>query len=99
MDVATPNFDRIDPSQCFNAKLRRLHRMINSVYMQQLRPFDLRGSMLSILFIVGKNESINQKSLAEALILDQSTMSRDIRRMMAKGWVKRKKERTRGKYW
>lgn len=37
--------------------------------------------MLSILFIIGKKPGIGQKALAETLILDQSTMSRDLKRL------------------
>lgn len=88
----TPNFDRINPAGCVNAKLRRLHRLINSVYQQKINPFGLRGSMLSILFIIGKNNKqnkpVNQKTLAEILVLDASTMSRDLKKLVNKGWVK-----------
>ena len=85
--VDTPNFDRINPATCVNARLRRLHRMINTAYQQKINPFGLRGSMLSILFIIGKNPGINQKSLADLLVLDASTMSRDLKKLMAKNWV------------
>lgn len=81
------NFDRIDPRTCLNAKLRKLHRIINGAYMTNLKPFGLRGSMLSILFIIGKRPGINQKSIADTLILDQSTMSRDLKKLVDKGWV------------
>lgn len=85
--MVTPNFDRINPQLCINAKLRRLHRLIDAVYQKKIRPFGLRGSMLSILFIIGKREHINQKAIADMLVLDQSTMSRDIKRLKDKGWV------------
>ncbi|MEM6802357.1 MAG: MarR family transcriptional regulator [Bacteroidota bacterium] len=86
-EIATPNFDSINPRLCVNARLRRLHRMINTAYQQKIQPFGLRGSMLSILFIIGKNPGINQKSLADMLVLDASTMSRDIKKMKEKGWL------------
>lgn len=44
--------------------------------------------MISILFIIGKNEKINQKTLADLLVLDQSTMSRDIKKLTDKGWIR-----------
>ena len=83
----TPNFDRIDPRVCINAKLRKLHRLLNSAYQQKINPFGLRGSMLSILFIIGKQKEVNQKMIADALVLDQSTMSRDLKKLVQKGWV------------
>lgn len=87
----TPNFDNIDPSVCVNAKLRKLHRLLNSAYQNKINPFGLRGSMLSILFIIGKKKGVNQKTIADALVLDQSTMSRDLKKLVQKGWVVRTK--------
>lgn len=83
----TPNFDKIDPRVCVNAKVRKLHRMLNTAYQSKINPFGLRGSMLSILFIIGKRKGVNQKTIADALVLDQSTMSRDLKKLMQKGWV------------
>lgn len=85
--LKTPNFDRINPQLCINAKLRRLHRLINSAYQKKIKPFGLRGSMLSILFIIGKNPGIHQKLIADLLVLDQSTMSRDLKKLVQKGWI------------
>lgn len=84
----TPNFDRINPATCINSKLRRLHRLINSAYQAHIQPFGLRGSMLSILFIIGKMPGVNQKFLAERLVLDASTMSRDLKKMTNTGWIR-----------
>lgn len=83
----TPNFDRINPQLCINAKLRKLHRLLNTAYQSKINPFGLRGSMLSILFIIGKKKGVNQKNIADALVLDQSTMSRDLKKLIKKGWV------------
>ena len=86
--MQTPNFDKINPLLCINAKLRRLHRLLNAAYQSKIKPFGLRGSMLSILFIIGKRQHINQKAIADRLVLDASTMSRDLKKLVAKGWVK-----------
>ena len=59
--------------------------------MQKFKPFGLGGSMVSILFIIGKQEGINQKTIADALVLDQSTMSRDLKKLVNKGWVQIRK--------
>ncbi|MEM6344015.1 MAG: MarR family winged helix-turn-helix transcriptional regulator [Bacteroidota bacterium] len=85
--TAGPNFARINPSTCANARLRRLHRMLNQAYMQAYKPFGLRGSMVSILFIIGKKAPVNQKHLADILILDPSTMSRDLKKLEKEGYV------------
>lgn len=85
--MKTPNFDRINPTLCINAKIRKLHKLTDNIYQARIRPFGLKGSMLSILFIVGKNDGINQKNIADLLVLDQSTISRDLKRLIDKGWI------------
>ena len=52
--------------------------------------------MLSILFIIGKKKHINQKSVADALVLDQSTISRDLKKLIQKGWVQKSNVRKVG---
>jgi DNA-binding MarR family transcriptional regulator len=85
--ISTPNFDKINPISCINGKLRKLHKLINTSYMDIYKPYGLRGSMVSILFVIGKRKGISQKDVAEALLLDQSTMSRDLKKLVHKGWV------------
>lgn len=61
--------------------------MLNSIYQERIKSFGLRGSMLSILFIIGKNKGVNQKIIADRLVLDQSTVSRDLKKLQKNGWV------------
>ena len=89
--IPTPNFDAVDPRQCLNAKLRTLHRLINSAYQSEINPYGLRGSMLSILFIVRKNQGINQKAIAELFVLVQSTMSRDQANLVKRDLIQKEK--------
>jgi len=85
--VPTYYFDKIDPRICVNAKLRKLHRLLNSVYEKKFNPFGLQGSTLTILFAIGKMKKVNQKTVAEMLAMSQSTMSRDMKKLVAKGWL------------
>ena len=85
--IETPLFDRINPVQCVNGKLRRLHRLVNNVYMGKFKAHGLRGSMVSILFMIGKIDGVNQKFIADRLVLDQSTMSRDLKKLKEQGLV------------
>lgn len=87
MSTTTSYFDLITPQNCINAKVRKLHRLLDGIYQTNLKPFGLKGSMLSILFIIGKSKGINQKNIAEKLVLDQSTVSRDIKKLGQKGWI------------
>lgn len=86
-DLSTPQFDSIQPQFCINSKLRRLYKIADGIYQRELSEFGLKGSMLPILFEIGKNPGVSQKQIAEYLVLDQSTVSRDVRKMESKGWV------------
>ena len=56
--------------------------------------------MLSILFIIGKHSKVNQRTLAERLVLDQSTISRDLKRLQQRNFiVNRRGADTRTKEW
>jgi len=85
--IPTPNFDEIHPLTCINGKLRKLHKLINTAYKNAYKPFDLRGSMVSILFVIGKRRGISQKEIATTLLLDESTMSRDLQKLVKRGLV------------
>ncbi len=89
--METPNFDRINPIECVNGKVKRLHRTVDALYQSVLKPFGLKGSMLSMLFVIGKRNGINQKQVAVQLVLDQSTVSRNLKKFEQKGWLEVKK--------
>ncbi|SOE23634.1 DNA-binding transcriptional regulator, MarR family [Spirosomataceae bacterium TFI 002] len=90
--MQTPNFDAIDPSICINGKMKRLQRLVNNRYQEFLEPYGMKGSILSILFIIGKKPGINQKQISENLILDASTMSRDIKMLASKGYIEKERD-------
>jgi DNA-binding MarR family transcriptional regulator len=87
MQSKTPNLDALDPRVCVNGKVRKLARLVAAIYDSMLRPHGLQGSQLSILFIIGKLQPISQKSLCERMIMEQSTMSREVNRLIDKGWI------------
>ncbi len=84
-------FNKVDPRECINGKVRRLQKMIYNYYQKELKPFNVKGSMLSILFIIGKRKDVNQKSIYNQLILDPSTMSRDIKKLKERGFIEIRK--------
>ncbi|MEC7753447.1 MAG: MarR family winged helix-turn-helix transcriptional regulator [Bacteroidota bacterium] len=84
---ALPNFETIQPHLCLNSKVRRLHKLMDAIYQLELAQFGLKGSMLSILFVIGKKPGISQRQIADYLVLDQSTISRDIKKLLGNGWI------------
>ena len=86
--MSITSFNQIEPQHCVNAKVRRIHRLLNSPYQKLLKPYGLKGSMLSILFMIGKSNH-NQKRIAQQLVLDESTMSRDLKKLESLGLISR----------
>lgn len=72
---------------CLAVRLRMLNRMVTGVYDEALRPLDLRVSQLNILVAIGVRGPLRGVDLAELLRLEKSTLSRDLDRLVARGWV------------
>ncbi len=88
--MSNTSFDDIQPQFCVNAKIRRIHRLMNSPYQDLIKPYGLKGSMLSILFMIGKTDA-NQKLISRQLVLDESTMSRDMKKLESMNLIEREK--------
>lgn len=80
-ETITKYHETVDPRQCVNNKLRRLSRMTTQIYESEFKKFDLRSSQVSILMMVWKKGETNQKDVADFLFIDQSTMSRDLKKL------------------
>jgi DNA-binding MarR family transcriptional regulator len=88
-----PLFQAVQPELCINGKVRKLQRLTASVYDAVLRPYGLQGSQLNVLFAIGKRGTagVTQKIIASELTIDQSTLSREIKRLIDRGLVKNTK--------
>jgi DNA-binding MarR family transcriptional regulator len=62
--------------------------MITGIYEKELIGFGLRSSQMSILMMIGKKGSVNQKEIADFLFIDQSTMSRDLTKLIDKDLIR-----------
>ena len=73
--------------QCLAVRLRLLNRVITNLYDDVLRPLGLRASQLNILTVTGKLGLARPARVCEILQLDTSTLSRNVERMRAQGWL------------
>lgn len=73
---------------CLAVRLRALNRALTSVYDDHLRPFGLKTSQLNVLVAIEAAGAIQPVQLAEALSLEKSTVSRNVDKLAARGWVK-----------
>lgn len=72
---------------CLCAKVRKLNRMVTTIYDNGLRELGLTANQLTILAVVGRYGPIPAGKVATALAMEKSTISRNLERMKEKGWL------------
>lgn len=73
--------------ECVAVRLRMLNRVITNMYDDALRPLDLKVSQMNILVAAAKMGTARPVEVCEHLHLDVSTLSRNVERMKARGWL------------
>src|SRR5712692_2194644 len=87
MDKPTSsNIDTIAKT-CIAVRLRLLNRVVTNFYDDALRPLGLKVSQLNILVVAAKLGLARPAQVCEILQLDTSTLSRNVERMRAHGWL------------
>jgi DNA-binding MarR family transcriptional regulator len=86
MDKATSSIDTIART-CIAVRLRLLNRVVTNLYDDSLRPLGLKVSQLNILVAAAKLGVARPAEVCDLLKLDASTLSRNVERMRAHGWV------------
>jgi DNA-binding MarR family transcriptional regulator len=81
------NPEREIADDCVGARLRRLNRIVTSLYDEALRPFGLRLSQLDILASATIHEPARPAELCRRLELDPSTLSRNLQILHRNGWI------------
>jgi DNA-binding MarR family transcriptional regulator len=74
-------------SECVASRLRMLNRVITNIYDDALRPLDLKASQMNVLVAAAKMGTARPVDVCERLHLDVSTLSRNVERMKARGWL------------
>jgi len=73
--------------ECVAVRLRLLTRAVSRIYNKALRPHGITISQMNILVAVSYMGKSNHQQVCSALSLDKSTLSRDVERMIDKGWL------------
>src|SRR6266436_8761124 len=73
--------------ECIAVRLRMLNRVVTNSYDNALRPLDLKVSQMNILVVAAKMGTARPMAVCEYLHLDVSTLSRNVERMKARGWL------------
>lgn len=72
---------------CIGSRVRLLNRVITRIYDDALRPLGITIGQLNILVVIGKRKVARPTEICGALKIEVSTLSRNIERMRARGWV------------
>ncbi len=73
--------------ECLAARVRMLNRTITAIYDDALRPLGLTTGQLNILVVVTKRGPLSPGEVARRLNMEKSTVSRNVERMRANGWL------------
>lgn len=73
--------------ECVGNQLRLLNRVVTSVYEDELRPLKLTTSQMIILALTAKQGQVRAVEISRLLQMDASTVSRNVERMRARGWL------------
>src|SRR5882672_9449248 len=73
--------------ECIAVRLRALTRAVTRLYNRALRPYGLTVNQMNILAAVSYIGQARGQDVCRALHLEKSTLSRDLERMRANGWI------------
>jgi DNA-binding MarR family transcriptional regulator len=79
--------ENIIAAECITVRLRMLNRMVSKIYDDALRPLGVKASQLNILVVAAKLGVARPAEVCDKLQLDTSTLSRNVERMKASGWL------------
>ena len=75
------------PANCTCFNLRKAVRAVTQMYDEALKPSGLRTTQFSLLSVVGRKGPIGISELAQALGMDRTTLTRNLKPLTDKGLV------------
>jgi len=85
------NIEQFNPIECISGKIMRISRITASIFRKHLSPFDVTNSQLSLLFVLTKAGGLTQKQLSDFVFLEKSSLNRNLKRLIDKELLTRKK--------
>jgi DNA-binding MarR family transcriptional regulator len=80
--------DALPAIPCTCGTLRRAARAVTQAYDRALRPTGVRPTQMAVLAALAETGEETQRRLGETLILEKTTLSRELRGLLARGWVR-----------
>ena len=69
------------------SRSRMIARDLTSLYDEELRPFGMQASQLTLLAAIAYMGPVRRSEVGKALHLDTSTLTRNLRVMEQNGWI------------
>ena len=85
----TPTFDSINPTLCVGRRLNALSRVFTKIYSRRLKDAGVTLTQSSIMFAIGKMQSVHQSELGKKLHLERSTVTRDLDRLIKRNYIRK----------
>jgi DNA-binding MarR family transcriptional regulator len=87
LDAKNPDTKSVE-AVCLGGCVRKLNRMVTAIYDGALANAGLKTSQFSVLVSVSNRKQARPAELTKHLQLDESTLSRNVDRMCARGWLR-----------
>jgi DNA-binding MarR family transcriptional regulator len=78
---------KVAASPCFCNVLRQASRAVTRLYDEELRSVGLRTTQFSMLRLLARVGPVRQGDLGGLIHLEETTVTRNLRPLMAAGWV------------
>jgi len=74
-------------NDCIAFRVRALNRVITNLYDGALKPFGITVNQTTILAMLSLAGAAGPGKIGRALVMEKSTVSRNLERMRKKGWI------------
>ena len=78
--------------ECIGNRLRRLSRIVDKRFRSSLKDFDITENQMTVLFVLKNSGTVDQGILGKILMLERSSISRNINVLYRKGYVGKSNE-------
>lgn len=79
-------------TQCLLGRTRYLSRVLTGIYDEEIRPFGIQASQVSLLAAVAAYGPVRRADLGRWLHFDSSTLTRNLRVMLANRWLEERQD-------
>jgi len=74
-------------SDCIAFRVRALNRVVTNLYDAALKPFGITVNQTTILAMLALVGAAGPGRIGQALVMEKSTVSRNVERMRKNGWI------------